>query len=132
MIKIKKNVIENIKAHAKDDLPNEACGYLAGRNGIVTHIFKMTNVDNSPEHFSFDPEEQFEVLKMARNNGLQILANYHSHPQTPARPSEEDISLAFDPEISYVIISLANEKIDVKSFRIINSQVEKEEIIVLE
>jgi proteasome lid subunit RPN8/RPN11 len=57
-----------------------------------------------------------------------ILANYHSHPETPARPSEEDIRLVFDPNISYVIASLASEIPDLKSFRIKNGVVEKEEI----
>ena len=78
----------------------------------------MTNVDNSPEHFSFSPDEQFEVLKNARGRGLRILASYHSHPASPARPSKEDIRLAYDPKLIYVIISLAGGATDVKAFRI--------------
>jgi proteasome lid subunit RPN8/RPN11 len=58
------------------------------------------------------------------------LANYHSHPETPARPSDEDIRLVYDPNISYVIVSLAAGQTDVKSFRIQNGVVEKEEIEV--
>ena len=132
MIKIKKYIIDSLIEHARKDVPIEACGYLAGKDGVITKQYKLKNIDNSAEHFSFDPKEQFEVMKMVRAEGLEIITNYHSHPSTPARPSEEDISLAFDPEISYVIISLAQEKIDIKSFRIINSQVEKEEILIIE
>lgn len=132
MIQIKKDIIAEIKAHAQCALPNEACGYLAGNDGIITQIFKLTNIDHSPEHFSCDPAEQFETLKTTFKEGLQILANYHSHPQTAARPSEEDIKLAYDPEISYIIISLAQEEITIKSFRITNSIAEKEEIIIIE
>lgn len=117
-MQIRKDIIEEIKAHAKRNLPNEACGYLTGRDGIITHLYKMTNIDKSPEHFSFDPKEQFEVLKDARLKGLEIIANFHSHPETPARPSEEDIRLAFDPHIFYGIISLVKPDEDLKFFRI--------------
>ncbi|MDP4210535.1 MAG: M67 family metallopeptidase [Bacteroidota bacterium] len=130
MLTIKREVLDQIIAHAQADLPNEACGYLAGNDGSVSFGYPLTNVDHSPEHFSFDPAEQFRTVKDARNKGLQIVANYHSHPETPARPSQEDIRLAFDPEISYVIISLAGETPDVKSFRIKDGVVEKEEIVV--
>ena len=131
MIAIKRDVLNQIIAHAKGELPNEACGYLAGSDGAVTLGYPLTNVDHSPEHFSFDPAEQFKTVKDARNKGLQILANYHSHPETPSRPSQEDIRLAFDPDISYVIISLALPEANVKSFRIVNGQVEKEDIEVV-
>lgn len=130
-MKIKKDIIEQIIAHAKKELPNEACGYLAGNEGVVTNSYQLTNIDHSPEHFSFDPAEQFQTVKNARGHGIQILANYHSHPLTPARPSIEDIRLAYDPDISYVIISLANGSADVKAFKINNSIVEKEEIIII-
>jgi [CysO sulfur-carrier protein]-S-L-cysteine hydrolase len=131
MISIKREVLDQIIAQAKSELPNEACGYLAGTDHEVTLAYPLTNIDHSPEHFSFDPSEQFKTVKDARNKGLQIVANYHSHPETPARPSQEDIRLAFDPDISYVIISLANGQADAKSFRIVNNTVEKEEIVIL-
>ena len=130
MISIKKDVLDQIIAHAKKDLPNEACGYLAGNDGTVTHSYQLANVDHSPEHFSFDPSEQFQAVKDARAKGLQILANYHSHPETPSRPSQEDIRLAYDPEISYVIISLAETEPVVKSFRIINGSATNEDLII--
>lgn len=130
MIAIKQSVFDQIVAHAHDELPNEACGYLAGNEEVIAHSYQLTNIDHSPEHFSFDPAEQFQTVRDARSKGLQILANYHSHPATPARPSVEDIRLAYDPEISYLIISLANGQADVKSFKIKDSIVEKEEIVI--
>lgn len=131
MISIKQSVLDQIVSHAKHDLPNEACGYLAGNDGVITHGYQLMNTDHSPEHFSFDPAEQFQTVRDARSKGLQIMANYHSHPETPARPSGEDILLAYDPEISYLIISLANSQVDVKSFKIKDSIVEKEEIAII-
>lgn len=131
MLQIPQQIIDDLFDHAKTGLPEEVCGYLAGVGREVTRQFRLTNIDHSNEHFSFDPNEQFQAVREARKAGLQILANYHSHPETPARPSQEDIRLAFDPNISYVIVSLASEVPDIKSFRIQNGEVEKEEILVV-
>lgn len=132
MLRVSKNIIDQIISHAKADLPNEACGYLAGSNGLVSLAYQLTNIDHSPEHFSFDPAEQFKAVKDARNKGLQILANYHSHPSSPARPSTEDIRLAYDPSISYVIVSLEASEPVVKSFKIVDGGVEHEEIQIVD
>ena len=53
-----------------------------------------------------DPKEQFAALKDARANGVEIIGNFHSHPESPSRPSEEDKRLAYDPNIEYLILSL--------------------------
>lgn len=131
MLRIPQQIIDELIGHARQGLPEEVCGYLAGTGSEVTRQFRLTNIDHSNEHFSFDPAEQFQVVREARKAGLEILANYHSHPESPARPSQEDIRLAFDPNICYVIVSLAAELPDVKSFRIQNGEVEKEEIQVI-
>lgn len=131
-MKIKKEIINSIVSHAKSGAPIEMCGYLAGRDGVVTRHYELTNIDNSEDHFSFDPKEQFATVKDARNNGLEVCAVYHSHPVTPARPSQEDIRLAYDPAISYVIISLADGGEDVKSFKIRDSEVTPEPIEIVE
>lgn len=116
MITIPEHIINKMVAHAQSELPNEACGLLTGVDGEVLAHYPLTNADASPEHFSFDPREQFSVLKESRAAGQKILANYHSHPKSPARPSEEDIRLAADPNIIYVIVSLAGKKADVKAY----------------
>ena len=56
-----------------------------------------------------DPKEQLAALKDARANGYKIVGNFHSHPESPSRPSEEDKRLAFDPSIEYMILSLMEE-----------------------
>lgn len=130
-MEILKAIKDQIILHAKTDLPNECCGYLAGEKKLITKAYPITNIDQTHDHFSFDPEEQFAAIKDIRNKDLVPIAVYHSHPETPARPSKEDIKLAYDPEISYVIISLAKEQIVIKSFKIRNNIVEKEEIEIL-
>jgi proteasome lid subunit RPN8/RPN11 len=127
MILIPQSIIDGIVTQARNELPNEACGLLVGKGNEAFRQYPLTNIDHSPEHFSFDPKEQFQVLREARKAGLQIIANYHSHPESPARPSEEDIRLAFDPEIIYIILSLQEKENPViKAFAI--REGEKEEI----
>jgi proteasome lid subunit RPN8/RPN11 len=125
MIQIKQSTIDHIILHAQKVFPIEACGYLAGLDHTITQSYVLRNTDNSVEHFSFDPAEQFAVVREARNTGLEILANFHSHPYTPARPSKEDIRMANDPGILYFIISLAEKAPQIKAFKIQHSIVEE-------
>lgn len=113
---------EKMIAYAEKQAPIEACGLLGGRiEGdvkIIKKVFYLTNTDHSPEHFSLDPQEQFAVVRELRAEGWVLLGNWHSHPASPSRPSEEDKRLAFDPRASYLILSLAAEKPVLHSFRI--------------
>lgn len=131
-MKIKKEIHQKIIAHAKAGTPIEVCGYLASKDGVISKHYELTNIDQSEDHFSFDPKEQFETVKDARNNGFDLSAVYHSHPVTPARPSQEDIRLAYDPNISYVIVSLADGGEDVKSFKIKDGEVTPEEVKIID
>lgn len=125
-------VAADLEAHALRDKPVEACGYLAERDGIVVEAIPLKNADASPEHFSLDPVEQFAALRRMRTEGLVLRGVYHSHPATPARPSAEDIRLANDPLLSYVIVSLASGEPAIKSFRIRGGSAEAEETIIEE
>jgi len=133
MLVISRKALDVVIAQAREELPYEACGYLAEKNGLVEAAITLTNTDKAADHFSMDPAEQFAAIKAMRGQSQRLRAVYHSHPETPARPSFEDIRLAYDPEISYVIISLADpERIEVKSFRISQGQVSSEEIQLIE
>ena len=129
---IRKSIAENIFRHAEREAPVEACGYLAGQEGVVTRDYPMTNVDGREDHFSFDPQEQFTVHRAAREEGLRILAVYHSHPASPARPSPEDIKLAYDPTLVYVILSLLDGKRIIRGFHIRQGTVEEEPFVIEE
>ena len=128
MLKITQEAYDNIIAHSRQETPLEACGYLAEKDGVTCKHFELTNTDQSSEHYSMDPAEQFATVKECRSQGFAIRAVYHSHPETPARPSAEDIKLAYDPSLSYVIISLAELTPTVKSF-IIKQGEEQQEML---
>lgn len=131
MLKINRSVIQAITAHANKELPNEACGYLASEDDIVASHYELTNIDQAPDHFSMEPREQFAAVKEMRSRGQVLRAVYHSHPETPAQPSEEDIRLAHDPEISFVIISLATAQPQIKSFLVARGVVTEEPIEIV-
>jgi proteasome lid subunit RPN8/RPN11 len=132
MLKIAKWIHDDIISHARAGFPLEVCGILGGVAGEVSAIYPMTNTDQSNEHFMMDPREQFSVIKQLRGRGLEMLAVYHSHPETPARPSEEDIRLALTPGISYIIASLAEpERPVVNSFRINGGSVQVETLEII-
>jgi proteasome lid subunit RPN8/RPN11 len=132
MLKIPASIHADLIAHAKEGFPLEVCGLLGGTGDTVSACYRMTNTDASNEHFMMDPAEQFRVVKDLRTKGLSMLAIYHSHPETPARPSQEDIRLALTSGVSCVIISLADPAgADMKSYRIEGGNVEPEPIEVL-
>ena len=110
---IKKEDVDKIIKHAFDWLPAEACGLIAGNEledgtRVIEKVYLLTNTDNSNEHFSIYPREHLASIKDMRANGLKPLGNWHSHPETPSRSSEEDIRLAVDKTASYLILSLMN------------------------
>ena len=128
IMNIPQNVIEELIEQARKDAPYESCGYLLGKDGDVTENYWMENIDHSSEHFSFAPKDQFAALRYAREHGLKILANWHSHPASPSRPSQEDLRLANDPTIRYAILSLLNGDPKLNSFRILNGEVVDKEV----
>lgn len=129
-LKIPKEIVDEIFKHALSGKPNEVCGILGGKNGVVKKIYKMTNTDNSPESYFMDPKEQFAVIKDLRNNNLDMIAIYHSHPHSPARPSKKDIEMAFYPDVVYLIVSLENKEPYLKGFCIVNKTVTETNIIL--
>ena len=132
MISMTKKDYELILEHAKSCVPEEACGLIAGvKNGDdkeIKKVYILTNIDHSNEHFSLDPKEQLAAVKDMRANGLVPLGNWHSHPSSPSRPSDEDIKLAYDPNASYMIMSLMAENPVINSFHIEGGQVPKEDL----
>lgn len=110
MLKMSEEQYQTILNHCVKGLPNEACGLLAGEiDGevkTVKKVYLLTNIDESREHFSMDPKEQLASVKDARADGLTMLGNFHSHPESPSRPSEEDKRLAYDSTAEYLILSL--------------------------
>lgn len=117
-MQIEEKIVTAMVEHGRRELPNEACGYLAAQDGVVGRHFELNNRDAAPDHFTMDPAEQFAAIRQMREEGLEVAAVYHTHPETPARPSNEDIRLANDPAMVYVIVSLLAVEEPIRAFRI--------------
>ena len=140
-VTLRKSDFDRMYEYALAERPDEACGLIAGteENGVreIKKVYLLTNIDHTNEHFSIDPKEQLSSIKDMRSNGLVPLGNWHSHPESPSRPSDEDKRLANDSRASYLILSLAEEgKPVLNSFHVEgpveNRTSEKEELIILE
>ena len=135
MIKLSKSDYEKILKHAESELPNEACGLIGGvtegGDKLIKKVYLLTNTDHSNEHFSMDPKEQLAAIKDMRANGFVPLGNWHSHPESPSRPSDEDKRLAYDSKASYMILSRMNrEEPGLNSFHISGTDSEKEQLVI--
>ena len=135
MIKLSKSDYEKILKHAESELPNEACGLIGGvtegGDKLIKKVYLLTNTDHSNEHFSMDPKEQLASSKDMRAIGFVPLGNWHSHPESPSRPSDEDKRLAYDSKASYMILSLMNREEPVlNSFHISGTDSEKEQLVI--
>ena len=137
-ITIKKDDVNRIIEHAKNRLPDEACGLIGGidnEDGVreIRKVYLLTNTDRSREHFSIDPKEQLQAVKDMRSVGIKPLGNWHSHPESPSRSSDEDIRLAVDSEASYLILSLMDiDNPVLNSFHVENGVSTREELVELD
>ena len=140
-IMIRQSDFDKILEHALNVRPEEACGLIAGEDeedGIrrISKVYILTNTDHTNEHFTIDPKEQLAAIKDMRADGIKPLGNWHSHPESPSRPSEEDKKLANDSKASYLILSLMEEGKPVLNAFHIESQngekiVRKEELSIV-
>ncbi len=141
-ITINRSDFDKLYEYALQQRPDEACGLIAGTESEdgsrrIEKVYLLTNTDHTNEHFSIDPKEQLAAVKDMRKNGLVPLGNWHSHPETPSRPSEEDKRLANDSRATYLILSLEKQDHPVlNAFHIEgpqeNRSVRKEELIIME
>jgi proteasome lid subunit RPN8/RPN11 len=117
-MKISQALIDEMVAHAREDLPNECCGMIGGRDGEATRIVRVENSAASPLRYEMDPQGQYDALKAIEDGGEELIGIYHSHTRSAAYPSQTDVNEAVMwPEQVYVIVSLENsEAPDVKGY----------------
>ncbi len=132
IIRMDSKTYDELVLYAREHLPEEACGLIAGENDgedrIIKKVYFLENTDHAEDHFTLDPREQLNAIKDMREKGLKPFGNWHSHPSSPSRPSTEDISLAYDSRASYLILSFMTEAPVINSFHIENGEYEKEDL----
>ena len=121
---------DEIVAHARAGLPNEACGILAGRDGRVERFFPAQSDEPSPYYYRIESRDQIRIMNAIEDAGLDLLGIYHSHTSSPAYPSRTDAEQAFWPDAVYVIVSLAGGDADMRGYRIHDMAVSEEALRV--
>lgn len=111
MITISEPLLTEIREHGVRDYPYECCGLLLGRFETDAKVVKETYpISNAREEsakrnrFLIQPEELMRGERYARSKELEVVGFYHSHPDSPARPSQYDLEHAW-PTYSYIIVS---------------------------
>ena len=123
-------VRDEIGAHARAGLPNEACGILAGRDGCVERFFPALPDEPSPFYYRIESRDQIRIMNEIDEAGLDLIGIYHSHTSSPAFPSRTDAEQAFWPDAVYVIVSLASPDADVRGYRIRDMELTEEELVI--
>lgn len=130
VITISREIVEEMERHAREEYPRECCGMLAGRDRIISKLFKTKNIAQSIDEYELDPLEQVKAFEEIDRLSLSLLGVYHSHPHHPSNPSGLDIQQAFYPDTVFFIISLLDfDNPQLKAFKICEGEVMEEEII---
>jgi proteasome lid subunit RPN8/RPN11 len=104
-IRVRAEIVEEMLRIAWSEPRIECCGLLVGVGGVITKIFPAKNALASPTAYDVAPQELFQLFRRIREEGLEHLGIYHSHPTTENAPSPRDIELAAYPNEAYFIIS---------------------------
>jgi len=139
VLKIAREHVDAMIAHARADHPDEACGVIVGPEGSdqPARMIEMLNADRSPTFFRFDPQEQLRLYREMDDRDEEIVVVYHSHTSTEAYPSRTDISYAAEPQAHYVLVSTAESgreegPVSIRSYRIVDGVVTEEDIEIEE
>ncbi len=92
MIEVAGSALDDIHAHARAETPRECCGMLVGTPARVLRAVRARNLESGTTRFLIDPRDHIAALKWARERQLDVVGFYHSHPRSPAFPSETDVA----------------------------------------
>ena len=121
MISVPSNFVDEMIEHAVQENPNECCGILAGKDGLISALYRVRNSTPSPYRYVMDPKDQMNVMKESDELGLDLMAFYHSHTQSPAYPSETDTRMAVESgwvDFCYVLVSLEKQEPEVRFYMV--------------
>ena len=113
MIALEERHLSDMRQHSERDYPFECCGLMLGRfenegHKVVAEIYPISNAreeEAKRNRFLIRPEELLRGEKYARENGLDVIGFYHSHPDDRAVPSQYDLEHAW-PTYSYVVVAV--------------------------
>lgn len=135
VLRIRRELVEEIVAHARRDHPDEACGVIAGPEGSdrPVRFIPMLNAARSPTFYEFDSADLLKLYRELDANDEVPVVIYHSHTATEAYPSRTDVSYASEPDAHYVLVSTRDpEQHEFRSYRIVDGVVTEEPVEITE
>ncbi|WP_328603884.1 M67 family metallopeptidase [Amycolatopsis sp. NBC_00345] len=135
MLRIRRELVDEIVAHARRDHPDEACGVIAGPEGsdVPERFIPMLNAARSPTFYEFDSGDLLKLYREMDANDEVPVVIYHSHTATEAYPSRTDANIAAEPEAHYVLVSTRDpDSPEFRSYRIVDAEITEEPVEVLD
>ena len=130
-MKVPRALVEEMVEHARQDLPNECCGMVGGRDGEATTVYSLENAEASPFRYSIAPKDLYDTIKRIEESGEELVAIYHSHTKSEAYPSQTDVNLAGWPDAVYLIVSLRDlENPELRGFWIREGQISEADLVI--
>lgn len=121
-MRIAADVIADIEAHARDTAPEECCGLLLGSAGRIAASVRARNIaGDRRRRYLIDPHDHFAAVRSGRTLGLEVIGAYHSHPASPAVPSDTDRAEAFEAFVFVIVApstSLAAGALETRAWRL--------------
>jgi proteasome lid subunit RPN8/RPN11 len=134
VLRIRRELVDEIVAHARRDHPDEACGVIAGPEGSDSpeRFIPMLNAARSPTFYEFDSGDLLKLYReMAANDEVPVVI-YHSHTATEAYPSRTDANIAAEPDAHYVLVSTRDPEVhEFRSYRIVDAEITEEPVEIL-
>jgi [CysO sulfur-carrier protein]-S-L-cysteine hydrolase len=123
-MRISRELLDDVIAHARADAPDECCGMIASRDGEAVSVHRARNAAASPLRYEIDGREQYEIQTAIEDAGLELGAIYHSHTRSAPLPSQTDVNLAkWWPEPLWMIVGLEHDHPDVRAWKIVDGTV---------
>jgi len=134
VLRIRRDLVDEMVAHARRDHPDEACGVIAGPEGSdrPERFIPMLNAARSPTFYEFDSGDLLRLYRELDANDEVPVVVYHSHTATEAYPSRTDVSYASEPYAHYVLVSTRDPDADeLRSYRIVDGEITEEPVEIV-
>ena len=130
-MQIAPELLDQIVAHAERDKPHECCGVVIARDGVAERVVELENLAHSGMRFEVDGLVLHHLLEEAEDGGAELGAIYHSHPRSPAEPSQTDINFAVNwPGVEWIIASGKAGEVSPRSWLIEDGTAREVELVV--
>ncbi|MEU4667287.1 M67 family metallopeptidase [Amycolatopsis sp. NPDC023774] len=135
VLRIRREFVDEIVAHARRDHPDEACGVIAGPVGSdrPERFIPMLNAARSPTFYEFDSGDLLKLYREMDANDEVPVVIYHSHTATEAYPSRTDANIAAEPDAHYVLVSTKDpDSHEFRSYRIVDAEITEEPVEIVD